>query len=428
MIAMTISLIVLVVMMQAFRRASGEIKRGRAMIELAAEMRAVGETFRRDMAHLTVSPRVWNLTSESDGYFEIIEGPRNDATYHAFANDGNDNDSDGQIDEEDERAAFTGDYDDVIAMTVRSGEKPFRGRWVDAGGNTRMLESHVAEIVWFVVHENIDDTIGFPNMEVDLDDRVTLYRRVLLVLPDDDPDNPGTPIPLAGTTATIDDFFRNNDISVRPAGPNLVLNTLSDLTLRENRYAHSVAAFPYEIQGTMLRDRRVPTGEDILLTNVAGFDLRVFSPDAPMKAPAGNQFLGPNDPNWTTNTTANTNEGAFVDLGWDPSGADTSWFAAANSDPPAAPPQRFSVGNTWCSWSPHYVYGTTAADGLDNNGNGLVDEEEELTTAIVRTGDPPGAHAPYPWPIRAVELTMRGIEKSTRNVRQVTIVSSFVPE
>ncbi len=236
MIAIVISLIVLVVMMQAFKRASGEIKKGRSMIAMASEMRAVGETFRRDLANTTVSPRVWNLSSESNGYFEIIEGPQNDATYAAapLIYPG---------------MSFFGDVDDVVAMTIRSGEKPFRGRH-DADNNPAtapiIVESHVAEVIWFVVHENVDDL----DVNVDMDDRVTLYRRVLLVRPD---------LTTTETAANINTFFLNNDISARPVGAGIIANTLSDLTLRENRYAHKITPplplFPFPMQGTMLQSR-----------------------------------------------------------------------------------------------------------------------------------------------------------------------------
>jgi type II secretory pathway pseudopilin PulG len=382
MIAITISLIVLVVMMQAFRRASGEIKKGRAMIEMASEMRSVGETFRQDLANATVSPRVWNLTSECDGYFEVVEGPNSDDTYPAApaVYPG---------------MSFFGDIDDIVALTIRSGDKPFRGRWVDGGGITQTVESHVAEVVWFVQHEDVDEADG----NVDLNDRVNIYRRVLLVRPD---------LGLTGVAANMTDFFLNNDISARPLGANIQANTLSDLTLRENRYAHNVAPFPFEIDRVALRDRRLATGEDIMLTNAAGFDIRVYSPNAPLKAPNGEQFLEPGDPNWAANTAATTADGSYVDLGW----GGTGWFANGTAG--------FATGATWCSWSPHYVYGTQAADGIDNNANGQVDEEAEMIAA--------NSAAPYPFPVRALQLTMRGLEKSTRNVRQVSITSSFVPE
>ncbi len=394
MIAITISLIVLVVMMQAFRRASGEIKKGRAMIEMASEMRAVGETFRRDLAGVTVSPRLWNLNSECNGYFEVIEGPNSDATYVANP-----------------AMSFFGDTDDIIAMTIRSGEKPFRGRYVDPLGVTQIVESHIAEVIWFVFHEDVDEN----DLVADMDDRVTLYRRVLLVRPD---------LVITEIPANSRDFYLNNDISVRPVGANLVANTLADLTLRENRYAHITTAFPFELQRNLLadaipgNDRRLLTGEDIMLTNVAGFDIRVYSPNGPNKTPNDSQFLGPSDPNFAANTAPATSEGSYVDLGWSGAATGTTWFEAVSA---------IGTPSFWCSWSPHYEYNGVDDDldgivdegtnGLDDDGDGLVDEEDERDT-----------QAPYAQPLRAVELTMRGIEKSTRNLRQVTITSSFVPE
>jgi hypothetical protein len=364
------------------------------------------------LAHLTCSPRVWNLSSESDGYFEVIEGIQNDATYAA-----NPATYPGM--------SFFGDVDDVVAMTIRSGEKPFRGRWVDGAGNMQIVESYVAEVVWFVAFDDVDETDG----RVDMNDRVNLYRRVLLVRPD---------LALNGSSGNMTAYFLNNDISARPVGANLQANSLGDLTLRENRYAHDASTFPHAIQGNWLRDRRLATGEDILMTDVAGFDIRVWSPDAPMKSLNNQHFSGPGDPNYTFDVddpadpidTFDAKEGAFVDLGWGGTsdGLDNDGDGATDEADEAASANWFSVrpgtlaaiARTWCSWSPHYFYGTQATDGLDNDGDGQVDEEDEMTSL--------NRAAPYPRPVRGLQLTMRGIEKSTRNIRQVTVSSSFVPE
>ncbi len=181
--------------------------------------------------------------------------------------------------------------------------------------------------------------------------------------------------------------------------------------------------------------------EDILLTNVAGFDIRVYSPNAPIMELNDQQELAPGDPHY--DDLANPPppapppapepvfaEGAFVDLGWlttmNPAPLPgwpgwTDWFgAAANA--------KSQLVRTWDSWSPHYEYNGVNDDAvptIDQGTNGLddggianvVDDEEERETM-----------PPYPYPIRALRLTMRGIEKSTRNIRQVTITSSFVPE
>ncbi len=296
-IAITISLIILAVLVEAFSRASNVIRDNRAAIELASQLRSVGELMRHDLANCTVSPKVWTLTAQCDGYFEIVEGPESDNSYPALGTAEN---------------AFIGDVDDILALTVRSDERPFRGRWIDPTGVTHMVESNLAEVVWFTVLDNLDDTDNL----IDRDDRVRLYRRVLLIRPD-----------LTLTpAATLDQFYRTNDISAYPQAGKMIANTLDDLTRRERRYCHSAAAYPYELRRDWLAARRLHqtnpgdtvgadlNGEDIVLTDVCGFDLRVYSPNAPILSD-GLFVLEPNDANFIFNPNLPP-EGAYVDLGW----------------------------------------------------------------------------------------------------------------
>jgi len=61
-------------------------------------------------------------------------------------------------------------------------------------------------------------------------------------------------------------------------------------------------------------------------------------------------------------------------------------------------------------------------DGLDNNGtganflNGVDDVSERETTP------------PYPYPLRGVQIRIRILEPATRQVRQATVESDFIPE
>jgi hypothetical protein len=93
----------------------------------------------------------------------------------------------------------------------------------------------MAEIVWFAV-ENPDviDTdisyLGPPGMR-------TVYRRVLLIAP-------YAVLPSAAHSLTAREFFQNYDISARRVGNSWVPNTLADLRLRENRFAHQ-STFPH---------------------------------------------------------------------------------------------------------------------------------------------------------------------------------------
>src|SRR5690606_16578727 len=127
--------------------------------------------------------------------------------------------------------------------------------------NGSPVQSEVAEVVWFLGQTPTSTVGGVP--------LYTLYRRVFLVLP-----NQSFP-----TLFTYDNY----DISVRREGGDYIPNTLSDLTKRESRYLHA-ADFPHE----MYLPNLVPfagnrLGQDVVLTNVIGFDVQVWDSTAPVQ-------------------------------------------------------------------------------------------------------------------------------------------------
>ncbi len=58
------------------------------------------------------------------------------------------------------------------------------------------------------------------------------------------------------------------------------------------------------------------TGEDIVLTNVLAFDVKVFDPDVPLKTESSsNAILTPSDPGYSASSSSTTSfKGGFVDL------------------------------------------------------------------------------------------------------------------
>src|SRR5262249_42397413 len=82
---------------------------------------------------------------------------------------------------------------------------------------------------------------------------------------------------------------------------------------------------------------------------------------------------------------------------------------------------------TWDSFSIHYEHdgidqdGINGADqgtdGFDNNNDGVVDDIGERETI-----------APYPVPLRGIQITIRCYEPDSRQVHEVKVVESFVPE
>ncbi len=451
MITMLISLVILLAMVRAFRIASSQMASGRATIEMAGQLRSAGELLRTDLENITVPLRPVALETQADGYFEYIEGPDTDAfeivagVFEPIAAGMNVPAISG--------ASYLGDHDDILAMTIRSETQPFQGRWVNpVSGLSETVESYVAEVIWWIKHYDIDPDGGgplFPDGEVQYSENLTLLRRVLLIRPD---------LTSAYASNDIASYYRDNDVSIRPARTGIFIapvmtNSLADLTRRENRFSHNGnvdPGFPHSFIPGVLSARALQgerQGEDVMLTGVSAFDVKVFSPNAEIQQ-AAEQVISPADPgfdnNFLVSGTVTRNEGAYVDLGYNiaiaplplpfssavlfPSNA---WFSGApdiNSQLNTAAGLQ-SIGFTWCTWSPHYEYdgvnqdsGDDAiidqgADGVDNdNRNGTDDDGERETKP------------PYPHPIRSLQITFRLIEKGTGQSRQLTVRQSFVPE
>jgi len=66
------------------------------------------------------------------------------------------------------------------------------------------------------------------------------------------------------------------------------------------------------------------------------------------------------------------------------------------------------------TWSDHYEIGGQGKDGLDNNGDGIVDDAGELLY-------PP----PFTAPLRGIQIKIRVFEPDSRQIREVTIVHDF---
>lgn len=489
-IALTMTLIVLGTMMTAFKYASEEMQNGRAMIELSNRTRTVEDYLRADLASITVEPRVHTGATEPNGYFEVIEGPVRDAT------PGVNNAAD----------TYLGDCDDVIAFTSRSSDGVlFRGRLKRVATNTQggvadmtlsptvIEESSLAEIVWFTtVNDNemgpISPQFAVPanlNEQVDFDDSVHVHRRQLLIRPDLAGFDPitGANLPtgqLANelSAAEVNNFIRNNDISVRvvqgdvqgvTGSFDIFANDLQDLAVRGNRFAHNadffasgrrVINFPNNLTFGILRNRMASDNDSNinyvagstsqqwqplppLLTDVAGFDVRVYSPNAAVGVD-NNVMVEPGDIGYASIPAASLQTlGAYVDLGFAPGAPVTragEWFIGNSAIKPlpgmTGPGYSGYNGNVWDTWTPVYerdginqnlfgegMAGITpfrvdeGANGANNGGTSVIDDPLERETM------PPYAH-----PLRALKVNLRLVEKGTKKVHQISVIQSFVPE
>jgi hypothetical protein len=269
---------------------------------------------------------------------------------------------------------------------------------------------------------------------------------------------------------TLFDYYsimQFGDVSIRPftvTGSTYLYffaNSLADLTRRENRFLHIGTAFPNAIDlnpnyggnSTLARANAANAlsqfrwvlggarrGEDVILSNVLAFDVRVYDALAALRADnvvAANAIgtVQPGDPGYSltiANGHAVAGAGAYVDLNY-------SRYLTAPLPTPSAfsgPGLQTGLTGTYDTWAASYErdglnqdYLADGAaninsgpfdegtDGLDNDGaNGVDDKGERETTP------------PYPTRLRGLEVKVRTYEPGTRQVQQGTVGADFIPE
>lgn len=300
---------------------------------------------------------------------------------------------------------LVGDCDDVLHFTTKT----------DKGAH---------EVVWFLTPmpgtegtENDDDGNAIRNAK---GTRYRLHRYARPVEPNAD----------ANTT---------DDLSFGADG---TPNSLEDLALRRNRFAHfqdenqQFTAIPqsdYETilmqatnnpDGTEKKQEGQRIRETTILENVLAFDVRIYDPkanlyqgsalsaedwqtyadsleDDPDTAPPNAQLiaLGPSDLGYAAVKDAPgiiVGQGAFVNLDYN----------LADGTSPLQPDASYTT--TYDSWSDAYVQAGEV--GFDNDNDGVVDTAEDLRQS-----------PPYGDAVKAVQIEIRMIEPKSGNVRSVKI-------
>jgi hypothetical protein len=585
-VAMAITLLMMAAVVTLFANIGNSVRERRAVIEMSGQLRQARQLLARDLSGATCRAITGQGTTgqepeENQGYLEILEGAWSDTEPGALVNgilaDGElnyslstvpssqmvqngmvDRDQDGNADDlyldgdpnnsnNADRDVVTdgwalGDYDDILALTVRSVGEPFVGR----GPNGQIIQSQLAEVVWYAVENPQTDPtyntsydpnspqltgLGEPGMR-------RIYRRVNLIAP-------WVVIPDADKQLAPQWFFRKYNLSVRwdATDPNdastvqWIANDLGDLTKRENRFAHQpnwqldnngnwvytnnypnlmdVSAIrldpanldnstinrfptnsvrdprrrsplhpyglPFEYDETdtidfdvtdVAEEPRTPphridpvsnvrvlddrTGEDLVLDNALGFDIRVYDPGAPLLYNGG-AIVQPFDRGWIelANASARKGEnlvpvsfGAYVDMFWmrrwwgtneqptwaTPQGTPLALFAGPTSDP--LDRSGLNLLNTsyaypsvsYDTWSSHYEHDGIDTDDSTNN-SGPVDEGfNGLDDDNANGVDDPGEREtspPYDVSLLGIEVRMRVYEQDARQVRETSIIHSF---
>jgi len=402
-VALALTLLMMAAVTQIFGMMGQGVNGSRSMAELGDRMRATAHRLRQDLAGITVFPDPPVRPEVNSGYLEIIEGPDSDLVSYAYIEaDGKPFRKDkGSVDGSgkwtgnpegyktavgsDDR--IVGDVDDVILFTTRSTAELFSG--IASTAKNTYARSPFAEVVWFCR----------PTANTADPKTYTLHRRQRLIAAHpgvsgfSDSSPPNT-LPFTSWK----DLGDLTDVSCRVQGDSAIPNCLGDLTRRENRFLHD-STFPHAFDlssADLTFDSSSPRyGEDILLTNVIAFDVRVWDADVPVRyVPSGGSSivaLSPGDSGYL-DPLGNPagipgDNGVFVDLGNGP--------VAAGLSGPANP--LSGLTRTYCTWSSHY---------------GLLG----VATA-----------PPYATPLKGLEIRLRCYEPSTHQVRQITVRHSFMP-
>lgn len=449
-VATTMALIVMGVVAQLFSAFGNGVNSSQSLMELNARMRSTAWRLRQDLKGATARTTPPLDPEEGLGYFEIIEGPRTD------------------LDAADGTTTLAADTDDILLFTTKNTETPFTGRF-----DGFSVSSDTAEVAWFLR----------PTVPATTPQTFTLYRKQLLVMGyvGISPFQAGgNQVDYTSFANGLKDVYDRYDLSLArlrnlAAGaplPNdvLVPNTLSDLTRRERRFLHNVAGditgigtngYPYpfllnhQIASVSATAEVLPAshsglifdstsnrfGEDVVMSNLLAFDVRVFDPAAPIGL-SGNTAIVPGDQ--ATVTSANAN-GAYVDLG-------NGNNLQATSLPTGITPRFSGFGEvksqllgtatsprTYDTWSTHYESNGIDEDGVvgaDQGTNGMDDNvparyggsvPAQAQEGVVDDVGEQETSPPYPFPLRGIEVRIRCYEPSSRQVRQVTVRHTFVP-
>jgi type II secretory pathway pseudopilin PulG len=450
-VASTVGLLLVLGVIEAFRQITHAVNKGRANVQLSGKLRNTINLMREDFQGITV-PAIPNISTDSGaGYFEIIEGEDNDLISSAGSFD-----------------TLTGDTDDVIMFTSRRLGEPFSGRF-----KGKTITSPNAEIIYWLDLGIWNGSAPLKHNDMPL---ATLRRRALLIRPDlnENGEIPGSRS-TGFTSDTVKNFLNENDISVRVnSNGSLSANTLSDLTLRQNRVAHkcSPAGFPNPYDPTYLPhqwDHKDPTGnstldvyslgEDVVMDQVIGFDIRVYDPavyvveySSSSNPPEPPEPLVPGDEGYMTRATTVIGNGAYIDLGF-ASRINRTQLQVGGTALCVDTSYRPYLGdyNVYDTWTIEYE-----RDGInqnfnwsnnnrDDNGDGVKDGPGEAHYSKVDPGsngidDNPDVNAgvddatereappPYSVPLRGFQVIVRVFQTGQQQTRQFTITHDFTPE
>jgi len=507
-VATTLTLVMMGAVATVFGMIGEGVSAARATLEMSDAMRATAQRLRTDLEGVTVTMTPPRRPENNEGYFEYTEGPIN--TYNpglgfvippgwvARNLDRPRTPSASDVDQVPyEQDSTVADMDDILMFTTRSRGEPFVGRY---GGTAS--ESQDAEVAWFIRGRTLyrrvllvrpDLSVAgatgfFQNNDISVrNEGGTLYANSLgdLTRPENrfahqnslaapypyhphriagwaDTGNPtnalarlSLPLLQECSDAT---WVAGGALVTVALNPNVrtVSNTSAPLPFDAWANPHpwepSSGTTPVvdKATGVLTNAAGDPVGtrfgEDVVLSNVIGFDVKAWDPNAPVFLAVSdngtpsdltddavmvpNVMVLPGDRGYAL-ALAHLADfppvayGAYVDLGY----GGATWFGGVNGDATGNGP-RSGLQRVYDTWSLHYEHDgvkqvgnvsglvtDAGTNGFDDDGNGLVDDVYEQET-----------QAPYPVPLRGIQVKLRVFEPDSRQIREMTVVHSFLPE
>jgi type II secretory pathway component PulJ len=471
-VATALTLIMVAAVVKIFGDIGESVNQSRDTLEMADRLRAARARLEMDLAGITVTMLPPRRPESGEGYFEYTEGPVGPRLAPSSLAKNTDDPANSSPD------TTVGDFDDVLLFTTRSTGRPFVGLyWDPSTGTQSTIESDVAEIAWFmrgrtlyrrvllvVPGAKLDKPAGkaffavndisvrlqggvlVPNTLGDLTKHESRYAHPVT---GGYPCHPHFSLPWKPATPSSFTIWA----TVMPGGKlGLGLPTLRECCalapspwptgdLPPTVSLTSAAAFidfwaknPYPwpevdpVTGTLkayLDPNNSRIAEDVILTDVIGFDVKAWDPGAQVVSD-GNVALGPSDPGYKALVSSGgkvVSYGAYVDLnynGIDDPRPNPSAFAGPG-DP------RSGMVRVYDTWSSHYeddgidqdgkLGPDQGTNGFDDDNNGIVDDAAEMEV-------PP----PYPVPLQAIQVKIRVYEPDSRQIREVTVVQDFLPK
>lgn len=276
--------------------------------------------------------------------------------------------------------------------------------------------------------------------------RALLIPKGTVLVPDDTPADGGS----WGAAGVDDDGDGASDNGLREAGT----FGSDDLTLPTD----AVFSQPWAIR------HGEAFGSDVILSQILAFDVKVFDPEVPIQrvlaapsspsVPASPEGVLPGDPGYQLDPSGNLtmSRGGYVDLFY----ARYVPGAAGASPPPPSiastfagaplarsgytgtatvwgiglPAAQTAFYDTWTMFYEHDGVDQDGAFGADQGTNGFDDPDPASGTPENGVDDVRERETspPYPAPLRGLQVRIRIIDPDSRQVRQVTVSSDFLPE